>query len=52
VILVPDADLGGARIASRVLAAIRKPANATLVDIGAHSHPNLITAISSSSSSV
>ena len=36
VLLVPDADLGGVRIAERVL---RAAPNADLVDIGAHRHP-------------
>jgi len=36
VLLVPDADLGGCRIAKRILEAISQPGRATLIDIGEH----------------
>jgi hypothetical protein len=36
VLLVPDADLGGCRIAQRILEAIPQPGRVTLIDIGDH----------------
>ena len=38
VIMIPDADLGGARIATRLLTALPDHTKVTLIDIGAQPH--------------
>ncbi len=40
VIIIPDADLGGARIAQRILTALPDIGHAVLIDIGTQPHPS------------